>query len=74
MCSQQQVGNTDVFLDQLYMLMTYPTWLFMIYRHRVFILLHILHDPVWGIIVNDNIYLILSLHEVLHADHKMTML
>ena len=32
------------------------------------------HDPIWVLIKNDNIYLILSLHKDLHADHKMTIL
>ena len=54
--------------------MDFPTWLFMLYRHRVLVVLNILQDPIWGIIENDNVYLILSLHEVLNADHKMKIM
>ena len=50
------------------------TWLIMINRHGVFLVLHIWHDPSCGIIVNCNIYLTLSLHDVLHAVRKITML
>ena len=32
------------------------------------------HDPIWGLTVKDNVYLIFSLHDFFHADRKMTIL
>ena len=74
MCSQKQIGNTYFCEGQLYRLMAFPKWLYMIYRYRVFFVLHIFHDTIWGLLLNDNAYLILSLHEVLHKYRKIKML
>ena len=74
MCSQQQVVNTAVCWDNLYMNMACPTCLCMLYRHMIFVALQMFHDPVWGLIINNNVYLVLSLLEVFPAVHKLTML
>ena len=53
--------------------MTCTTWLCIIYKHRVFAVLHTCHDPIWGEVTNANFHLTLSLHEVFCGDPKMAM-
>ena len=71
MLSKQQVGNAAVCQGQKYRTMACPTWLCMLYSHRIFFVLNIFHDPIWGLVANEHIYLTISPHEVLHADRKM---
>ena len=43
----------------------------MLYSHRLFIVFQIFRGPIWGLVAKCNVYLTLSLHEILRADHKM---
>ena len=74
MCSQEQVGNVDIWWGQHHRPMDFPTWLLIIYRQRVLTVLNIFHDPIWGLIENDNVYLTLLIHEVFCEDRKITTL
>ena len=43
----------------------------MLYRHSVLLVLYIIHEPIWGLIVKDDVYLILLLHEIFMRNKKL---
>ena len=74
MCSQQQVGKKIVNWNLHQRPRACPTCSYMIYKHRVFKILNIFHDPIWFLVAQVNVYLTLLHHGVLRADRKMAML
>ena len=74
MCILQHVGS--VVAQQVHYLlpMVCLTCLCKLCIQRGFVLLHIYHYPIQGQVSTDIVYSALSLHGVLHVEHKMTVL
>ena len=71
MCSQQQVVSAVGGRGQHQVPRDCPTYWYMPHPHRLFVVFHSFHDPVWGQLEGNNLYLTLSLHGVLRPAKKM---
>ena len=74
MCILQHVGSVVAWQGHYLIPMVCPTCLCKLCIQRGSVLLHIYHYPIQGQVTNDHVYLALSLHGVLHVEHKMTVL
>ena len=71
--SQQQVCSTIVGRDLHQGPRAWPTFWHMPQIQRVSVLFHIFHELNMGLVADDNVYLILSLHWVSHMSHQISM-
>ena len=75
MCSIQHIGNMFVYEGQnhRYAHVFSNMVVNAIQSLGIRCILKICYDPIWGLVTNKNVYLNISLYEVLSVDHKMEM-
>ena len=73
MYSQQQVGIAVLHIGPNQGTRACLTCCYMPHMHRLFIVLHIFHDPIWGQIEDEIFCSDLTLHRVLCVAHKKAM-